>query len=182
MTTTADNNKPTALNVQTNEDRSSWAIIALQWTIVLCILGVSGVFLLDAILDQRYINNIGRSEFWDKRRAVDGREYFWAKGQRERNMGGAEWFDMTDSPLILEDINHGLGKDTIPSIDSPVFVEPDDPALKLRWGRRKDADIGRLEVIGYVNNGEAKAYPIKLLNHHELVNDTVGGKPVTVGW
>ena len=42
--------------------------------------------------------------------------------------------------------------------------------------------MNRLRVIGFAHGGEARAYPIALLNHHELVNDTVGGKPVTVGW
>lgn len=40
-------------------------------------------------------------------------------------------------------------------------------------------DSGRL-VIGIVNNGEAKAYPIQFLGYHHQVYDTVGGKPVIV--
>ena len=35
-------------------------------------------------------------------------------------------------------------------------------------------------VIGVVNNGEAKAYPIRFLGYHHQVQDTVGGKPVIV--
>jgi hypothetical protein len=40
-------------------------------------------------------------------------------------------------------------------------------------------DTGRL-VIGVVNNGEAKAYPIRFLGYHHQVQDTIGGKPVIV--
>jgi Protein of unknown function (DUF3179) len=40
-------------------------------------------------------------------------------------------------------------------------------------------DSGRL-VIGVVNNGEAKAYPIHYLGYHHQVQDTIGGKPVIV--
>lgn len=40
-------------------------------------------------------------------------------------------------------------------------------------------DSNRL-VIGVVNNGEAKAYPIQFLGYHHQVQDTVGGKPVIV--
>jgi hypothetical protein len=40
-------------------------------------------------------------------------------------------------------------------------------------------DSNRL-VIGVVNNGEAKAYPIQFLGFHHQVQDTVGGKPVIV--
>lgn len=35
-------------------------------------------------------------------------------------------------------------------------------------------------VIGIVNNGEAKAYPIQFLGFHHQVQDSVGGKPVIV--
>jgi Protein of unknown function (DUF3179) len=35
-------------------------------------------------------------------------------------------------------------------------------------------------VIGVVNNGEAKAYPIQFLGFHHQVQDSVGGKPVIV--
>jgi hypothetical protein len=35
-------------------------------------------------------------------------------------------------------------------------------------------------VIGLFINGVARAYPLRLLTHHELVNDTVGGVPVAV--
>ena len=37
-------------------------------------------------------------------------------------------------------------------------------------------------VIGFVENGIARAYPTTLLDHHEFVNDDFNGKPVTVGW
>ena len=38
-------------------------------------------------------------------------------------------------------------------------------------------DSNRL-VIGVVNNGQAKAYPIRFLGYHHQVQDTVGGKPL----
>ena len=37
-------------------------------------------------------------------------------------------------------------------------------------------------VIGLSLNGDARAYPIRLLSSHELVNDTVGGQPVLISW
>jgi len=40
-------------------------------------------------------------------------------------------------------------------------------------------DSNRL-VIGVVNNGEAKAYPIRFLGYHHQVKDTVGGKPLLI--
>ena len=35
-------------------------------------------------------------------------------------------------------------------------------------------------VLGVVNNGEAKAYPIRFLGYHHQVQDTVGGKPMII--
>lgn len=91
------------------------------------------------------------------------------------------WFDITDSPLDKTGYQYGIGKDSIPSIDKPVYVDPDDPRL-LALAREKIEDVNDLRVIGYADGGEARAYPIGLLDGHELVNDTIAGKPVTVGW
>ena len=122
------------------------------------------------------------ADVYSKFHRVGARQYLWAKGPKVFDDEHSEWFDMTGSPLTLETINHGIGRDTIASIDDPVFVSPDDPRLALKWRQIVREDVNRLRVIGFAHGGEARAYPIALLNHHELVNDTVGGKPVTVGW
>ena len=104
----------------------------------------------------------------------DGKKLLWASGQRESE--DSEWFDVTDAIIPPEKFNHGIGKDRIRAIDDPVFVDPGDKRLK-----RHRID-GKTPVIGYVHNGEAKAYPLDLMRRHELANDTIGGKPVTVGF
>ncbi|MGV7220572.1 MAG: DUF3179 domain-containing protein [Nitrospinales bacterium] len=71
-----------------------------------------------------------------------------------------------------EILSGGPPKDGIPSIDRPKFVS----AHKANFLRSKD------RVIGYVHNGVAKAYAIKILNWHEIVNDRVGEKPVVVSF
>jgi hypothetical protein len=35
-------------------------------------------------------------------------------------------------------------------------------------------------VIGLVIGGEARAYPLRILHWHEIVNDTMGATPVAV--
>lgn len=105
----------------------------------------------------------------------DGRQLLWARGPREIETG--EWFDVTGSPLEPDGYQYGIGKDSIPAIDQPTFVAIDERD-KLREHGIDDETV----VIGYAHNEEAKAYPIAILNHHELVNDMIGGKPVTVGW
>jgi len=37
-------------------------------------------------------------------------------------------------------------------------------------------------VIGVAVGGEARAYPIKLANYHDVINDTLGGKAVVIAW
>ncbi len=102
--------------------------------------------------------------------------------------GGTEWYDFTGAPFPPEHLQFGIGRDRIPSIDNPVFVKPDDerlldPRFRVSGYRTGEAEsIDDIPVMGYVHNGEAKAYPINMLDAHELVNDRVGGKPVTVGW
>tara|TARA_B100000315_G_scaffold5844_1_gene5856 strand:- start:850 stop:1917 length:1068 start_codon:yes stop_codon:yes gene_type:complete len=61
-------------------------------------------------------------------------------------------------------------KDGIPAIDLPRFTAVD----KVRG-------LGRDEpVISLAVGGEMRAYPLSVLIWHEIVNDTVGGVPVTV--
>lgn len=64
-----------------------------------------------------------------------------------------------------------LPKDAIPAIDHPRLV----PA--------GEADVRDDElVIGVELAGEARAYPVKVLSAHEIVNDEIGGQPFAVTW
>ncbi|MEM1398520.1 MAG: DUF3179 domain-containing protein [Pseudomonadota bacterium] len=64
----------------------------------------------------------------------------------------------------------GPPKDGIPPIDNPAFA-PVSEATDL---------TDRDPVIGLEINGDARAYPLRILIWHEIVNDTVGGMPVAV--
>jgi len=66
----------------------------------------------------------------------------------------------------------GPPRDGIPALFSPSFV----PAGKA------DFLAGEDRVLGIEIAGEARAYPIRILSWHELVNDTVGGSPLLVSW
>ena len=79
--------------------------------------------------------------------------------------------DFSKTSIDFDEImSGGPPKDGIPSIDAPEFVPV--------------AEAGNLAatepVIGLVVNGDARAYPLGILIWHEIVNDTVGGIPVTV--
>ena len=80
--------------------------------------------------------------------------------------------DFSKHSVPLSEISSGgPGKDGIPPIDEPKFITADEAAAYL--GDRKP-------VVAVEVNGEAKAYPIEVLVWHEIVNDTIGGVPVTV--
>ncbi len=86
--------------------------------------------------------------------------------------GGA--FDVTRHSIRLEEIQSGgPPKDGIPSLTDPEFVS-------IREGNRFLAAEDR--VLGVVHEGVAKAYPIKILNWHEVVNDQIAGKAIAVSW
>lgn len=60
--------------------------------------------------------------------------------------------------------------DCIPSIDSPSFVSVDE----TEWLQEDE------KVIGVEEGGEAKAYPLRILSSHEIVNDRIDGEPIAV--
>ena len=69
-----------------------------------------------------------------------------------------------------EIISGGPTKDGIPSIDKPSCV----PQAKYK-------DAAQTEpVIAFVHKGDDRAYPLRVLMWHEIVNGTVGGIPVSV--
>ena len=78
----------------------------------------------------------------------------------------------TDNAIVSQSeiLSGGPPKDGIPAILEPKFVAPGNAAYL------EDSD----DVIGLKIGNESKAYPIKILNWHEVVNDTIGGVPVAV--
>ncbi len=86
-----------------------------------------------------------------------------------------EWpdtdFENTTVQNWVEIVSGGPPKDGIPAIDDPAFVSvADKPTLEPR------EPVITLEIAGEV----PRAYPIRYLTWHEIVNDEVGGIPVAV--
>jgi hypothetical protein len=80
--------------------------------------------------------------------------------------------DFAKHSVPLSEISSGgPGKDGIRPIDKPVFAPVSDPPTYMR----DDEPVVSLEL-----NGDARAYPLGILIGHEIVNDTVGGTPVTI--
>jgi len=85
----------------------------------------------------------------------------------------AEWphTDFSKSSVDFKEIiSGGPPKDGIPSIDKPTFV--------AAAAEHEMADSE--PVIGLVIDGEARAYPLRILTWHEIVNDEIAGVPVAV--
>ncbi len=80
-------------------------------------------------------------------------------------------FKVSNATIPVKEIfGGGPPRDGIPSIDAPKFL----PVSKVDFLR--DDDI----VIGLERQGDARAYPLRILVWHEIVNDVIGGEPVTV--
>ena len=79
--------------------------------------------------------------------------------------GGSVPLSLASNELIIRLL------DRIPPIDEPVY----EGAASEDW--LDDDDL----ILGYVSqSGQAYAYPIKILNFHEIVNDEIDGVPVAV--
>jgi len=81
-------------------------------------------------------------------------------------------FDVREALIPYREIRAGgPPRDGVPALTDPVreAVEEAD-----RWLEDDD------RVMGLVVNGEAVAYPIRILNWHEVVNDVVGGRSLAV--
>ena len=67
-------------------------------------------------------------------------------------------------------LSGGPPKDGIPSIDNPKFIKASD-----------DTALGDKEpVIRVESGGTVRAYPLRVMMWHEIVNDVVAGTPLTI--
>jgi len=67
------------------------------------------------------------------------------------------------------DVRQVLPADTIPSVDDPVFDEDYEGDATDR-------------VVVVDSPDRPRAYPLRYLHYHEIVNDTVDGEPLAVTW
>jgi hypothetical protein len=80
-------------------------------------------------------------------------------------------FDLTHHVVPAAEIRDGgPAKDAIPAVRDPQFVRAGQAAFLEANDK----------VIGVVLEGRARAYPIKILNWHEVVDDSIEGVPLAV--
>jgi len=86
-----------------------------------------------------------------------------------------EWprTDFSRHSLAYDEIvSGGPPKDGIPAIDNPSFV----PVSEVR------GLAPRIPVVSVAIGGDTRAYPLRIMIWHEIVNDTVGGVPIAITW
>lgn len=82
-------------------------------------------------------------------------------------------FDLSKLAVNREELLlGGKYKDEIVALSHPKVVAA-DRAEFLKPNER---------VIGIQWDGETRAYPVAILNHHELINDTIGKTPIVVAY
>lgn len=90
---------------------------------------------------------------------------------RALSLPSTNGFELDGGLVPADEIHHGgPPRDGIPAIDAPNFISPDE-AHFLRDDDR---------VLGLSRGGLSKAYPIRILNYHEIVNDRLAGEPIVV--
>ena len=80
--------------------------------------------------------------------------------------------DFTGAKIAKADLLQGcFGKDCIPSIDNPTFESAQEADTWL-------APDDRIFALDF--NGVVRAYPQRIMNWHEIVNDEVNGAPIAI--
>lgn len=73
---------------------------------------------------------------------------------------------------LTEVVWGGVSPDGIPDLRNPP-VQAADEGGYLGFDER---------VFGVSINGESRAYPLRITNPHEMVNDVLGGEPISLAW
>lgn len=82
-------------------------------------------------------------------------------------------FELDNSLIPVDEIYHGgPPRDGIPAIDEPNYIN----ANNATFLNSKD------RILGLNYDGVTRAYPVKILNYHEIVNDKIRGKSVVISY
>lgn len=95
-------------------------------------------------------------------------------------LGG--YFDLTGASVKANLLHrYHAGRDSLPVLNHPRCVTPEAAAAEQVVGTTWEKYLNDGDrVLGLVLEDSAKAYPIRILNYHEIVNDTCGDEEVTI--
>lgn len=96
----------------------------------------------------------------------------WVYAQIDPNFRLFLYDDVAHTIRLEEIVWGGVRKDGIPALVNPAFVAP------------SAADYLTPDelVFGVAINGDVRAYPLRILDWHEMFNDVVGGVPVALAY
>lgn len=81
--------------------------------------------------------------------------------------------DSQPSKIRVEEVQWGgVVLDGIPALDNPTMLAAAEADYLEPWE----------PVFGIAINGDARAYPLRILDWHEMANDVVGGVPVSLAY
>ena len=77
--------------------------------------------------------------------------------------------ELPQRPSRFDALRDSRGRGFVP-LDSPAFIKGHEASF-----------LGDDElVLGYESQGEARAYPVKMMRFHHIANDTVNGEPILI--
>jgi Protein of unknown function (DUF3179) len=86
-------------------------------------------------------------------------------------LAGSNWStEFSKASVRPAELTRGQIKDGIPAISDPKFL----PVAETTFLKDQEP------VIAFEEGGEVRAYPLQILTWHEIVNDTVGRRPVLI--
>ena len=131
---------------------------------------------LEALTGEKYksyyewVEYVGRTEIDTKDRYIEWKQLML----RQKDSAYVKVF-YPGAPVkirIEEIVSGGVPLDGIPSLDDPPMI----PASQAKYLRQDEL------VFGVESGGESRAYPRRFLSWHEMLNDVVGGQPVTLSY
>ncbi len=99
----------------------------------------------------------------------------------DRSPGGSPEADfyLADTTVPKEYVVRAMNRDGVRALVTPTMI---DAAEVDRFNREERGKmlVPDDRVIGVEISGDARAYPLRLMRWHEVVNDVVGGEPIAV--
>ena len=95
--------------------------------------------------------------------------------------GGARGadFDLADTTVPRQYIVRAMNRDGVRALATPAMIDATEVDRFNREERGKML-VPDDRVIGIEISGDARAYPLRLMRWHEVVNDVVGGESIAV--
>lgn len=89
-------------------------------------------------------------------------------------------FDLSTAIIPAgEIVAAGFAKDELPALNRPGTITPEENE-RMRTEEKYKYMVSTDRIIGVTVGSEARAYPLRVLNWHEVANDTLGGEPIAV--